>query len=71
MWILETAAVALGLYSALPVPSFDWNRKNMRYALAAFPLVGVLLALACWCWWMLCTALARSEERRVGKECYS
>ena len=58
MWILETAAVALGLYSALPVPSFDWNRKNMRYALAAFPLVGVLLALACWGWSMLCTALA-------------
>ena len=47
MWILETAAVALGLYSALPVPPFDWNRENMRYALAAFPLVGVLLALAC------------------------
>ena len=57
MWILETAAVALGLYSALPVPPFDWNRKNMRYALAAFPLVGVLLALACWGWSALCTAL--------------
>lgn len=58
MWILETAAVALGLYSALPVPPFDWNRKNMRYALAAFPLVGVLLALACWGWSALCAALA-------------
>ena len=51
MWILETAAVALGLYSALPVPRFDWNEKNMRYALAAFPLVGVVLGLA---WWGVC-----------------
>ena len=58
MWILETAAVALGLYSALPVPQFEWNRRNMRYALAAFPLVGVLLAFACWCWSALCAFLS-------------
>ena len=58
MWILETAAVALGLYSALPVPQFEWTRRNMRYALAAFPLVGVLLALACWAWSALCTFLS-------------
>ena len=58
MWILETAAVAFGLYSALPVPTFDWNQKNMRYALAAFPLVGLLLALVCWAWSALCAALA-------------
>ena len=59
MWILETAAVALGLYSALPVPQFEWTRRNMRYALAAFPLVGVvLLALACWAWSALCAFLS-------------
>ena len=46
MWILETVAVAFGLYSALPVPGFEWNGKNMRYALAAFPLVGVAQGLA-------------------------
>ncbi len=58
MWVLETAAVALGMYSALPVPSFAWNEKNMRYALAAFPLVGVLLGLAFWGWTALCAALS-------------
>ena len=58
MWILETAAVALGLYSALPVPQFEWTRRNMRYALAAFPLVGVLLGLACWAWSALCAFLS-------------
>ncbi len=51
MWVLETAAVAFGLYSALPVPQFGWNRNNMRYALAAFPLVGVVLGLL---WWGAC-----------------
>ena len=58
MWVLETVAVAFGMYSALPVPSFAWNEKNMRYALAAFPLVGVLLGLACWGWTALCAALS-------------
>lgn len=51
MWVLETVAVALGLYSALPVPQFEWNAKNMRYALSAFPLVGVVLGLA---WRVVC-----------------
>ena len=58
MWVLETAAVAFGLYSALPVPAFTWNEKNMRYALAAFPLVGAALALALWGWTALCAFLA-------------
>ena len=58
MWVLETAAVAFGLYSALPVPVFPWNEKNMRYALAAFPLVGAALALALWGWTALCAFLA-------------
>ena len=49
MWVLETVAVAFGMYSSLPVPRFDWNEKNMRYALAAFPLVGVVLGLIWWC----------------------
>ncbi len=46
MWVLETVAVAFGMYSALPTPRIEWNEKNMRYALAAFPLVGAALALA-------------------------
>ena len=58
MWVLETAAVAFGLYSALPMPAFKWNEQNMRYALAAFPLVGAALALALWGWTALCAFLA-------------
>ena len=58
MWILETAAVAFGMYSSLPMPPLAWNQRNMRYALAAFPLVGAVLALACLGWAALCGALA-------------
>ena len=40
MTALQTIAVAFAMFSALPMPQFDWNEKNMRYALCAFPLVG-------------------------------
>lgn len=58
MRILETVAVAFGLYSALPTPRFAWNQDNMRYALAAFPLVGAALGLACSAWAALCVRFA-------------
>ncbi len=57
MWVLETVAVAFSLYSALPAPQFEWNERNMRYALAAFPLVGAALGLAWWGVCALCAAL--------------
>ena len=50
MWVLETAAVAFSMFSALPMPQFDWNERNMRYALCAFPLIGAVIGLSWWCW---------------------
>ena len=41
------------MFSALPMPQFDWNEKNMRYALCAFPLVGAVCGvLCCLCGWL-------------------
>ena len=58
MWVLETVAVAFGMYSVLPVPRVEWNERNMRWALAAFPLVGAVVG-GVWCAAAsLCTALA-------------
>ncbi len=53
MIFLQTLAVAFAMFSALPVPQFEWNQKNMRYALCAFPLIGVVIG-GLWC---LCGAL--------------
>lgn len=58
MWVLETVAVAFGMYSALPMPRINWSERNMRYALVAFPLVGAVLGLAWWGACMLSAALA-------------
>ena len=56
MTFWETIAVALSMYSAIPMPQFAWNQKNMRYAMAAFPLVGVLCGGAVLLWAWLCRA---------------
>ena len=31
MIVLQTIAVAFAMFSAVPVPQFGWNEKNMRY----------------------------------------
>ena len=47
MTFFQTIAVAFAMFSAVPVPQFEWNEKNMRCVLCAFPLVGVVCGL-CW-----------------------
>ena len=53
MIVLQTIAVAFAMFSAIPVPQFDWTEKNMRYAMCAFPLFGVVIGAA----WCVCGAL--------------
>lgn len=56
--ILETIAVALSMFSAIPVPQFSWTEKNMRYVMCAFPLVGVMVGGLCWLWVLVCQWLS-------------
>ena len=58
MIVLETVAVAFSMFSAIPMPQFAWNARNMRYSLCAFPLVGVVIALGLWGWELLCARFA-------------
>ena len=65
MTALQTIAVAFAMFSALPMPQFAWNEKNMRYALCAFPLIGVVIG-ALWC---LCGALPLPALARAAGFC--
>ena len=42
MAFFESLLVALSTYSAVPVPQFEWNDRNMKYAICFFPAVGIL-----------------------------
>lgn len=43
MIVLETIAVAFSMFSGIPMPQFEWNAKNMRYTMLAFPFVGAVI----------------------------
>ena len=62
---LQTIAVAFAMFSALPVPQFAWNQKNMRYAMCAFPLIGAVIG-GLWC---LCGALPLPMPAKAAGFC--
>ena len=51
----ETILVAFGMFSRIPVPQVEWNEKNRKYSMLAFPLVGLVLGLC----WVIVAALCR------------
>ena len=69
MVLFETVAVAFAMFSALPVPQPEWNEKNMRYALCAFPLVGLVNGLCWWGWTALCGVLGFPALLRAAGLC--
>lgn len=69
MILLETVAVAFSMFSAIPMPQFRWNERNMRYSLCAFPLVGAVIALGMWGWGKLCLLLSLPELLRGAGLC--
>lgn len=65
MIVLQTIAVAFAMFSALPVPQFAWSKNNMRYAMCAFPLIG----LVCGAVWCVCGVLPLPGMLRAGAFC--
>ena len=58
MIVVETVLVAFAMFSALPLPCPEWNQKNMRYAMCAFPLIGLVCGGLWWGWGSLCAWLS-------------
>lgn len=69
MIVLQTVAVAFAMFSAVPVPQPVWNEKNMRYALCAFPLIGVVCGLVWWGWAALAALLKLPALLRAAGLC--
>ncbi len=43
MKLLKAIAIAFAQYSRIPMPRFEWKEDDMRYSIAAFPLVGAVI----------------------------
>lgn len=54
MPLVKACIIALGTYSKLPVPYFEWKEEDMRYSICFFPLAGVLAGAAQWLWLWFC-----------------
>lgn len=67
--LLGAVAAAFSMFSALPVPQVPWDERHMRWMLAAFPLVGLVIGGACWGWNTLCGALALPDILRGAGLC--
>ena len=58
MKIFRSVALAFSLFSRLPASKVKWEPESMRYALAALPLVGLVVGAAFGGWAWICGALA-------------
>ncbi len=56
MKVLRSIGLAFSLFSRLPAPHLDWQEDNMAYALAALPLVGLVIGLLLLAWQALAGA---------------
>lgn len=69
MIVVETVLVAFAMFSALPLPCPEWNGKNMRCALCAFPLIGIVCGALWYGWGALCAWLSAHALLRGAGFC--
>lgn len=65
MTMLKSLALAFSCFSSIPVPQVEWNSDNMRYLMACFPLVGVVIGFVLLAWWWLCDFAALGMTARA------
>ena len=53
--VISGLLVAFSMYSAIPVPQVNWEKRTMRWALGFLPLIGVLIGALEWGWFAFCT----------------
>lgn len=46
----RSLCIAFSMYSRLPVPYGSWDKKEMRYSIGLFPMVGVVIGAMSWIW---------------------
>ena len=43
--MFRSLCIAVAMYSKLPAPRVDWDKKSLSLAMCFFPVVGVVIAL--------------------------
>lgn len=51
--MLKSVAIAISMYSRIPMPQFEWKEKDMKYAICFFPIVGLFIGIIEYLFWIL------------------
>ncbi len=62
--MLKSLCIAFATYSRLPVPRVDWNEKNLRLAICFFPLIGAVIGVLEYLWFLLAGVLGCADVLR-------
>lgn len=63
--IINSFVIAIAMYSGIPMPKVEWNKKNMKYTLCFFPVIGFVIGSLLYGWSRVC------EELGFGQVCFA
>lgn len=58
--------IMLSMFTRIPLPMVDWNKKNMRYVMAALPVAGLVTGLVVYGGWRLMVLLEWPQMMQAG-----
>ena len=50
---MKSLCIAFSMFSKLPVPQFEWDKKDMKYMIVFFPFVGIVIGVLTYLWGMV------------------
>ncbi|MFV0342316.1 MAG: adenosylcobinamide-GDP ribazoletransferase [Anaerocolumna sp.] len=64
--VLNSFAIAIAMYSKIPIKTSNWEKSNMKYVMCFFPVVGLFIGLGILLWTYLITLLPFGSAFRTA-----
>ena len=53
MSVIKSIVIAFSMFSIMPMPRVEWDKQNMKFALAFMPLVGAVIGAVLYGWLLI------------------
>ena len=63
---MKSVIIAFAMYSKIPMPHVEWDKRSLSWALCAFPLVGVVIGAVLYGWLYLADFLDLTALKAAG-----
>ena len=63
---MKSIVIAFAMYSKIPMPHVEWDKRSLSWALCAFPLVGVVIGAVLYGWLVLADFLGFTALKAAG-----